>query len=218
VSEVTESWIREYLEPRYPELVAPYREAESICDAALVSGQLSESSISLLVKGAKSPRTPLGENISGMLGSLADQFPQVKDAIRAMFRDKKMHVRINALVALHSHQTSSLHDELFAAGLQDRSARVRALTADKIMAFGMRHLLPELEGAIAREAKPELRATLDWERDLLRDGFRIDDAGDGSVKVTCRTGAGTLSAWFSKNDMETKGREWIKEKAVPGSH
>jgi hypothetical protein len=111
VSEVTESWIREYLEPRYPELVAPYREAESIRDAALVSGQLSESSISLLVKGAKSPRTPLGENISGMLGSLADQFPQVKDAIRAMFRDKKMHVRINALwrCILIKHHRSTMN-------------------------------------------------------------------------------------------------------------
>lgn len=85
------------------------------------------------------------------------------------------------------------------------------------MSLGLRGLLPELEEAIGREVKPELRATLEWERDLLRDGFRIDDSGKDRVGVTCRTGGGTVSAWFSNSEMETKGRQWIKEKAVPGS-
>ncbi|MEA3099475.1 MAG: hypothetical protein QOF74_3715 [Caballeronia mineralivorans] len=217
VLEVTESWIKEYLEPRYPELVAPYREAERIREAALKSGHLSESSLSLLLESARSARTPLGENVSGMLGSLADRFPLVRDAVRMMARDKKAHVRINALVALDSQQKSPLNDEILSGALRDRSARIRALAADKIMTFGLRYLLSELEEAIAREAKPELRATLAWERDLLRDGFRIVDTGDGRVNVTCRTGGGVTSTSFSKNEMKTKGRQWIKENAVPGS-
>jgi hypothetical protein len=126
-------------------------------------------------------------------------------------------VRINALVALHFQGKSALHDEILAAALRDRSAKIRALAADKIMSFGLRNLLPALEEAIAREAKPELRATLECGRDLLRDGFHIDNCGDGSVRVTCRTGAGVISRSFSKLDMETNGRKWIKGKAVPGS-
>jgi hypothetical protein len=126
-------------------------------------------------------------------------------------------VRINALVALEFHRKSPLTDEILCQALQDRSARIRALAADKIMTFGLRCLLPELEEAIAREAKPELRATLAWERDLLRDGFRIVDTGNGRVNVTCRIGGGVTSTSFSTNEMETKGRQWIKENAVPGS-
>lgn len=216
MSEVTESWIKGYLEPRYPELVAPYRQAERIREAALRSGQLSESSLSVLLGSAESARTPLGENVSGMLGSLADRFPLVRDAIRAMARDKRAHVRINALVALESHEKSPLHDEILSTALRDRSAKIRALAADKIMGFGLRRLLPELEDAIAREAKPELQGALVWERDLLRDGFRIVDTHNGRVNVTCRTAGGVVSTSFSSNEMETKGRQWIKENAVPG--
>jgi hypothetical protein len=85
------------------------------------------------------------------------------------------------------------------------------------MTFGLRRLLPELEAAIARETKPELRATLEWERDLLRDGFRIVDTDDGCVNVTCRIGGGVTSTTFEKNEMDTKGRQWIEEKSVLGS-
>jgi len=135
VSEAIESWIESTLEPRYPELAAPCREADRICDAALESGHLSESSVSLLVESARSARTPL---------------------------------------------------------------------------------LPALDEAIAREAKPELRATLTWERDLLRDGFHIAESANGRVNITCRVSGGAVSTSFSKDEIETKGRQWIKERAVPG--
>lgn len=215
MSQVTESWIKEYLEPRYPELVDPYREAERIREAALKSGHLSGTSLSALLESARSARTPLGENVSSMLGTLAGRFPSAQAAIRTMARDKKAHIRINALVALESQEKSPLHEEILSAALRDRSARIRALAADQIMTFGLRRLLSDLEEAIAREAKPDLQAALIWERDLLRDGFRIADNGDGRVSVTCRTGGGVTSTSFSKTEMETKGRQWIRENAVP---
>ena len=126
MSEVTKLWIKEYLEPRYPELVAPYREAERIRETALESGHLSESSLSLLMESARSARTPLGENVSSMLGGLADRFPLVRDAIRKMACDKKAHVRINALVALESQRNSPLSGEILSEALRDRSAKIRA--------------------------------------------------------------------------------------------
>jgi hypothetical protein len=214
MTEITESWVREYLEPRYPELVAPYREAESIRDDAIESGVLPEDALSLLLVSARSSRTPLGENASAMLGQLADRFASARQTIRQMSGDKKAHVRVNALVALHTHAISDLHEEILSAAVRDRSAKIRALAADKIMTFGLRALLPQLEEAIAAEAKPELRAPLEWERDLLRDGFQVKDNGDGSVRVTCRRGGGVASTSFAVSEMETKGRKWIEENAA----
>ena len=68
-----------------------------------------------------------------MLGGLADRFPEVREAIRTLAHDPNAHVRINALVALHSVSISPLHAEIFTAGLRDRSTRARALATDKSM-------------------------------------------------------------------------------------
>ena len=217
MSENTNSWIKEYLEPRYPELVAPYRAAEHIHDAALKSGVLSEDGLAIILDSAKSSRTPLGENVAAMLGEIADRFDTVREAIRQLAKDPKVHVRVNALVALESLSVSQLQQEILAAALRDRSARVRGLAADKIMSFGLRPLLPALEDAIASEAKPGLRCVLEWERDLLRDGFRTAAKEDGTVWVTCRRTAGTISRFFQLAEMETAGRKWIQDMAVPGS-
>lgn len=126
-----------------------------------------------------------------------------------MAGDNKAHVRVNALVALESHSVSDLHEQILALMLRDRSARVRSLAAGKVMAFGLRSLLPELEEAIIREAKSTTRKTLEWERDLLRDGFRIEDRGNGSAWVTCQRGAGVISMFFPIDEVETKGRQWM---------
>jgi len=205
------------LEPRYPELVAPYRAAERIRDAALDSGVLHEGDLAAILESAKSSRTPLGENVAAMLGELADRFDAARASIRQLAQDSKVHVRVNALVALHSHSLSQLHQQILASALRDRSARVRGLAADKIMSFGLRPLLPALEDAIARESKPDLRAVMEWERDLLRDGFRTEGKEDGTVWVTCRRPGGTTSRSFPIEEMETTGRKWIRETAAPGS-
>jgi hypothetical protein len=211
MSENTNSWIKEYLEPRYPDLVAPYRAAERIRDAALDSGVLPEGNLAIVLESAMSSRTPLGENVAAMLGELADRFDAARSSIRRMAQDSKVHVRINALVALHSHALSQLHQEVLAQALRDRSGKVRGLAADKIMSLGLRPLLPALEEAIARETKQDLRGVLERERDLLRDGFRTEGKDDGTVWVTCRGSGGTTSRSFPLGEMETTGRKWIKE-------
>ena len=159
-----DSWVRDYLQPRYPELVAPYLRALHASRSALVKGALSPDVVQDLVESARSRRTPLGENVASMIGDLANHFSAARDAIKSLACDPSVHVRINALVALSSYAVSHLHEELLSAALTDRSARVRALAADKIMSMDLRQLVPTLETAIARESKPELRATLEWER------------------------------------------------------
>ena len=216
-TDTTEAWIRDFLQPRYPELVAPYRKAEELCEVAKQTGLLPPDAIATLLVSARSVRTPVGESVSGMIGELADRFDAARDAIRQMAGDTKVHVRVNALVALESHSLSQLHRDVLASALRDRSARVRSLAADKIMCFGLSDLLPDLEAAIGRETKAEVQATLKWGRDLLLDGYRIEEKDDGRAWVTCRTGAGVVSTSFSIEEMETRGREWIAQNARPGA-
>ena len=209
MSEWQDKWVREYLQPRYPELVPSYLKATEIVDSALKSGFLAPDHMDLLSSFARSPRSPLGENVASMIGVLADHFEVARDAVRTLASNAKLHARVNALVALSSHARSGLHNEILSAALTDRSSKVRELAADKIMGFGLRELLPEIESAIEREEKTKTRATLEWERDLLRDGFRAIDQSNGSIRITCRTKGGVISTSFSNGEFETKGREWI---------
>jgi len=65
----------------------------------------------------------------------------VAAGIRKLAKGRRVHERINALVALDSCATDSLHVELFSEALADRSARVRALATDKVQLRGLQHLM-----------------------------------------------------------------------------
>jgi hypothetical protein len=126
------TWVRDYLRPRYPELVAPYIEASRLYRNAKRRGAVTSSALKTLLTYARSPRTPLGENVASMLGELYDIDKSVATAIRQLATGRQVHERINSLVALDSCSTSSLHTELFALALGDRSTRVRELAEDKV--------------------------------------------------------------------------------------
>jgi hypothetical protein len=207
---IEEAWVRDYLRPRYPELVAPYLEAFQITEKAKLEGELSQAALTTLLVHAKSRRTPLGENVAGMLGRLYEVHPHVGEAIRALASGGSVHERINALVALDSCSTAKLHVELFAAALTDRSARVRALAADKIVGHGIGALREQLEAAHQRETKPELKAELATQIEWLTKGFSLKK-GDGAIWVTCRIpGRGTVGTSFPTSEFESRGRAWIK--------
>jgi hypothetical protein len=207
---IEESWVRDYLRPRFPELVAPYLEALQITEQAKLKGELSRAALETLLVHAKSRRTPLGVNVAGMLGSLYEVHSHVGEAIRALACGGSVHERINALVALDSCSTAKLHVELFAAALTDRSARVRALAADKIVGHGIGELHEQLEAAHQREAKPGLKAELATQVEWLTKGYSLKRE-DGAVWVTCRIpGRGTVGTSFPTSEFESKGRAWIK--------
>jgi hypothetical protein len=95
-----------------------------------------------------------------MLGELYDLDKSVAPAIRKLAAGRKLHERINALLALDSCGTDQLHIELFSSALSDRSARVRTLAADKIVNRGIRELFAEIKAAFLREKKPGPKAEL----------------------------------------------------------
>jgi len=141
-----EQWIRDYLAPRYPELVCEMSMALRAFDAALSSGVLTDGQLKTLVESAHSERKSLGENAAALLGELIPRFPEAQRAVREMIKHPKSHVRINALVAISSTEPTMLHRDLLRMSLKDRSSKVRLLAADKIMQFGLGDLLADPEG------------------------------------------------------------------------
>jgi hypothetical protein len=210
-SDCEASWVDTYLKPRYPELVPLYTEACSIASEARASGRLTAPRARRLIELASSARTPLGENVAGMLGELAAAMPEAQDAIAALAEARQVHGRINALVAIESFPVGPRHHRLIGMLLRDRSRRVRGLAADKAVSFGLKELLPELNQAVEAETNPELRDELEGQVALLRDGYRVRARDDGSMWVTCRKGRGVVSRFFSLGQFESEGRRWIAE-------
>jgi hypothetical protein len=83
--------------------------------------------LATIVECARSPRTPLGENIAALLGELAARFSTAEQSVREMAAHPKAHARINALVAISSTSPTKLHDEVLRIALKDRSSKVRTL-------------------------------------------------------------------------------------------
>jgi len=210
-----EQRVRDYLAPRYPELIREMSMALRAFDAALSSGVLTRSQLKTLVESAHSQRQPLGENTAALLGELAPRFPEAARAVREMIKHSKSHVRMNALVAISSTEPTTLHRDLLRVSLKDRSSKVRLLAADKIMQFGLGEILADLETAIERERTPGTRAKLERERDLLRDGYHLHYRDPNTVWITCRLLSGsTRGAMITGEDLRTKGAKAIAGELV----
>lgn len=210
LTESESSWVEGYLIPRYPELVALYIEARSIASSAKVSGKITSDQIHRLVEFASSTRTPLSENVAGMLGELAS-FGEAQEAVLGLAQAGQLHCRVNALVALDSTTSESLCVSVISRLLMDKSSKVRALAGSKAMSFGIKSLIQNLDKAIKDEKQQKIRADLEWDRDLLRDDYIVKNQGDGRVYVTCRQKGGVISTSFPEAEFESKGRKWIEK-------
>src|SRR5579863_3220897 len=199
-------WIRNYLQKRYPELVPPLQRALEAFDRAESSGILPVDDLTTLTDASRDSRKPLSENIAYLLGYLARRFDSAREAIHQMSKDPKAHIRINALVALDRIGTCQARTSLVCAALRDRSTRVRGLAADKICGWNMTEAIPDLDRAIVNESNAALRRELEWQRDLLRDGYSLQARGDGRVWMTCRRDTGgTVSAFVTAEEINEKG-------------
>ena len=186
-----------------------------VCRKSHSGGALSDADARKLLAHARSTRTPLGENAATFLGELCDSHSTAREAVRALASGSRVHERINALVALDSCQSSELHMEILAAALADRSARVRALAADKVVGHGVKSLSSELDSAIAREKSAKLRAELLSNRDLLMHGYHVRREGE-YVHVTCRPPRwSSTSRVFSLGEFEKEGSNWIAKHKSP---
>ena len=205
-----DKWVLEYLVPRRPELVASFLEAREICDRVGRTKSLESGDAERLLGFARSPHTPLGENVASMIGERYAKVPSLGTIIRALAGGRLIHERINALVALSSYPSTDLHSELLAHLLRDKSARIRELAADKIVDHGLTGLHTELEAAVARESNPKVLDALRSDIEYLRCGFLVRRAGE-DVWVTCRQPRkGSTSKLFTREEFDAEGSAWIQ--------
>jgi hypothetical protein len=208
-SDYRDVWVREFMAPRHADLVAAYLQARSIYERGKMSGSLDQAEVERLLAHARSSRTPLGESAATMLGELCAGIPAVGAAIRTLATGKRVHERINALVALHSSPSTELHVELLAFLLRDRSARVRTLAADKVVHQGIKQLAGALEEAATQETNVEVANQLRADLDYLHRGFHARREGE-NVWVTCRPpSGGSFSKLFTPEEYQTAGSAGI---------
>ncbi len=211
VSEEESRWFEQSFKPAHPDLVAGYLEARRIVTAAALSGEIDDVQLARLVELASSPRSPLGENAARMIGNLVPDCPRARDAVRMLSKARAWHARTNALVALQWCEVDAFLEAMIVDLLHDKSAKVRALAASVALGSQMDSLVAALDAAIGRESSPRLREELEWCRDLLRDGRRVEDQGDGLLRVTCYTAGGGVSRSFTSEEYASTGDAWVAE-------
>jgi hypothetical protein len=146
-----------------------------------------------------------------MMGKLAPIDTKIHRAIRLLANGALRHERVNALVALDSCSVKALEIELLTGLLKDKSGKVRALAADKIVGNGLLELEHELAVAASAEQNPgvaeELLACLEY----LRHGFRAVQTGD-LIWVSCRPARrGSVGQFFTEQEFKAKGAAWVAE-------
>lgn len=205
---IPENWIARFLEPRYPDLVEPYREAGGITVRALRDGHLDDADLDTLIGYVRHPASVLAGAAGDMLGILAGVFPSALRAVEVLGSDSRAAVREQAIGALLRSEPTPVHERVYAAALGDRSKNLRAYAAQSIQSQRVEALLPALDAAAGRERDAATKTLLTEQAALLRDGYVVRRSAD-RVSVTVATAAGTVSRSFDPADFDTAGRAWI---------
>ncbi|WP_028455606.1 hypothetical protein [Chitinilyticum litopenaei] len=208
---IPENWINTYLAPRYPDLVAPFREAADITLSALQNGQLDNSELATLLTYAASPKSILAENVVEMLGKLANAFPSAQEAIAEMATSKKQAMRSKALMALQFLAPGPLHEQIYANALRDTSKTIRATAAQVIQKSNLKTLLPVLAAAIECESDEEIRSWLNDSHSILRDGYCLKKIIEEQIVwVTYQDANGSRSKSFSTDSHAHELEAWVR--------
>ena len=211
---IPENWIRDYLEPRYPDLVEPYRQAAQITASAMQSGQLDDADLQVLLTHAASRKTVLSNNVGDMLGKLAKSFPSALAALEQMAQGSKVGLRSQALLSMLRLPPSPVHERMYSAALSDKSKNIRMIAAQNIQSQAMAVLLPQLAHAIECETDDAARQQLTQCLGLLRDGFVLETDESGNQWVTCCAKGSSTSRMFTNEELETTGKDWIAKNAA----
>jgi hypothetical protein len=131
-------------------------------------------------------------------------------SIRALATSTRAADRIEALVALHEGPATELHIELLERLLTDKSKRVRALAADKIVIHDLGQLTSAVEAAAERETDAAVAEELLADLDYLRRGFHVRKYGE-FVAATCSNRGRSITKLFKPQEFKEVGEAWISE-------
>lgn len=202
-------WVRDHLTTARPELVEPFLEAKDICAAAQRSGRLSPDQQSRLIAIAEFRSELLGDNLAAMLGALLHSVPSVADLIRRLAQGNRSHERLIAVLALHVGPPKAIHSEVLAWLLRDKSKRLRALAADKIVQHRLHALAAEVGAARECEVDRSVAGELMLAHDLLVQGYSVRVEAERTWVTCLRQEGGTITRPFTSEEFASQAREWI---------
>lgn len=204
-----EAWINNTLRKYWPDLEPALCAAIDAYDSIQQAGTTSEDTLRPIIEAACSSRRPLYENVTGLLGALAEQFTAARDAVEKMSIDRRSQVRLNAILCLTKAMPASFSMRLLRQALCDKSAVVREKAADWAGRLRMRQLVPDLEAAFRAEKRAATRDTIEFEMRLLRDGYIFKPAKDSGYFLTTYTKQGVKGRFVRQSDVDSRGLDAI---------
>jgi hypothetical protein len=204
-----ESWLRDYLQKRQPDLVPPLLAAIDAYDTIQEENRLDAGLLAPIVAAASSSRRPLYENVTEFLGKLTTEYALARQSVETMAVDSRSHVRFNAILCLTKTTPLDFTLRIIRQGLRDKSATVRGKAADWTGRLRLRQVVPDLEAAFAVEKNTKARETIEFELRLLRDGYILEQEENGTFCVTAFTPIGCGSRRFKGTEIEQRGIEAI---------
>ena len=114
--------------------------------------------------------------------------------------DPRWHTRFN-VVAGCDDLPPDLRDRILEAGLADRSRRVRIKAADVISRTDLKAYRSALEHLLVGERDPDVARQYTFTLDFLRDGFHVEERGEGRVWLWVRTSEGTRGVHVSADQV-----------------
>lgn len=198
-----------YTGPRDSAIEAQLLTLAEAFDRAEETGSLAFADLQMVVEGASSPRGMLWNNATGLLEKLSARWREAAEAVLAMSKSRKANVRFSALCALGKHTPADITDTMLAAGLADKSSRVRWKAAQRTEDLKRRHLLCDLEKAVQLEPNAKARAEIEHAFLMLRDGFILKAGSDGGYNLWVRTPRGSTGVSVSAEDLKIKGIDSI---------
>jgi len=211
-----EPFLARVIRTRYPDVEVLLTAAFDAYDAIVEAGAVTPDLLAPIVASVESSRRPVYENTVDLLRRLSENHGAALAAIEKLARDRRAHVRFNAILCLGKETPGDFTLSILRAGLRDKSARVRQKAADWAGRLRSRDMVPDLAEASKVEADPKTRETIEFELRLLRDGYIIEPAEDGVFSITTHSRSGVRGCHVTQATLEQRGIEAIvAELAAP---
>ncbi len=206
-----ESWIENYLKPRYPELVPILKEALDAYENIESNKSINEADLMKIVEVASSHRGPLYESVTTLLGELSTKYAEACEAIDKMFHSSKAQIRFNALLSLNQNTPNDLCLKIISKGLLDKSTKVKIKAADWAERLNLVEVVPFLESALSSESNEKVKCNFDFSLRLLRDGYILRETDENIFTLSVRHENSLGVRRVTKSELDTKGLEALIE-------
>jgi hypothetical protein len=155
-----EEWLKKQNRSNWQEGGTVLLSIADTCDRAIASGTLTPEQRKTIIDAASHKDSLVWGNTVDMIRELQQRGFDFGKTLREMSASKKANLRFSAMCCVIDETDPEFATEILAAGLSDRSAKVRWKAADKASTMRKLELLPAMEAALAIEKNKSIRDSL----------------------------------------------------------